>query len=163
MPDTELDDLVQEEWSLSFPRFTHDDARAVGGHIVGTATDGALAITTAIWLGEQRVFHAAMRGTSADNDAWMERKAALTRRYDASSWIVTSRLRRYGVTEAKPAGGLDPMRYVLAGGAVPIRVAGTTVGVAVVSGLSDAEDHALVIDALRSHLATRRASTGDRS
>ncbi|WP_344056087.1 hypothetical protein [Microbacterium lacus] len=31
MPDTELDDLVDEEWSLSFPRFTHDDARAVGG------------------------------------------------------------------------------------------------------------------------------------
>ena len=42
------------------------------------------------------------------------------------------------------------MRYTLAGGAVPIRVAGAgVVAVATVSGLSSQDDHALVVEGLR--------------
>lgn len=159
-PEDAVAALAADDSAIQFPSFTHSDARAVGNRITALAEEQSLAVTTAIWLGEQRVFHSAMAGTSADNDSWVERKAALVRRYDASSWLATTRLRRYGIEVATLAGGLDPLRYVLAGGAVPIRIQGTLVGVVAVSGLSDAEDHELAVDALRWRLESRGATRG---
>jgi uncharacterized protein (UPF0303 family) len=39
-----------------------------------------------------------------------------------------------------------------AGGCVPIRIGGTTVGTVTVSGLPDVEDHRLVIEGIRAFL-----------
>jgi uncharacterized protein (UPF0303 family) len=147
-----LDEITAQVVALDFERFGHADAWAVGQTIASIASDRSVAITAAIWLGEQRVFHFAAAGTSADNDQWMERKAALVRRYDAPSWQTTLRWRGYGITEESPRFGLDPALHSLSGGGFPIRVRGTSVGVAVVSGLDDNADHALVVEALRAHL-----------
>lgn len=129
----------------------------MGQRLVAFAEDRGVAITAAIWLGEQRVFHVALPGTSADNDQWMDRKAALVRRYDASSWLTTLRLRAYGIVEESARLGLDPRLHTLSGGGFPLRVHGTSVGVAVVSGVDDETDHAIVVEALLAH----RESTGE--
>ena len=44
--------------------------------------------------------------------------------------------------------GLDRAAYAFAGGAFPIRVNGALVGTVGVSGLTDVEDHDLVVEAL---------------
>jgi uncharacterized protein (UPF0303 family) len=147
-----VDDLTAQDRELDFDRFGHAEAWRVGQTIVTTAYQQSYPITAAIWLGEQRVFHAGLPGSSADNDQWVERKAAVVRRYDASSLLVSRRFRAWGVEDESPRLGLDPRRHILSGGGFPIRVRGTLVGVAVVSGLEEQADHDLVRDALRAQL-----------
>ncbi|WP_437773617.1 heme-binding protein [Arthrobacter sp. KNU40] len=158
-----LDQLLEHDRTIDFEAFDHADAWAVGQRILAIAHERSAAITAAIWLGEQRVFHAGLRGTSADNDQWMERKAALVRRYDASSWFTTHRLREYGIVEESARMGLDASTHTLSGGGFPIRVRGTAVGVAVVSGISDDADHTIVVEALRGHLEDQSAPASGRA
>ncbi len=148
-----LEELAAQEHTVDFIRFGHADAWEVGASIVARAQREPLALTAAVFLGEQRVFHVGMPGTSADNDDWMQRKVAVVRRYDAASLHVTLRFRSFGVDEVSPRFGLDPRTHTLSGGAVPIRIAGTQVGVVVVSGLDEFEDHAIAFDALRAYSA----------
>ena len=68
--------------------FTHDDAWEVGSNLVARCRTEQLPVTISIWLGQQRVFHAALPGTSADNDAWVEKKANVVRRFGRSSLEV---------------------------------------------------------------------------
>ena len=65
----------------------------------------------------------------------------------ASSFLIGQRNAAKGETLARH--GLDLADYADHGGAVPIRVKGVgVVAVATVSGLPQAEDHALVLEAL---------------
>ncbi len=104
MTDDSLSDLVRAEEilaevrELDLERFGHDEAWDLGQRVVALATERALGITVAIWLGDQRVFQAARPGTSADNDSWMDRKHALVRRFDAPSLAVKLRFRGKGVS-----------------------------------------------------------------
>ncbi|MFK4761525.1 heme-binding protein [Microbacterium sp. ZW T5_45] len=148
--------LQDEDARIRFARFEHDDALAVGARIIELARERGQTISTAIWLGEQQVYHAALAGTTADNDGWMRRKAATTRRYDASSQLVRTRWNEYGVTAATEALGVEPLVYAFAGGAVPIRIGATQVGVVVASGVSDEVEHALVVEVLEEHLAAQQ-------
>lgn len=153
MSAVDLEALQALDRSIDFDSFGHRDAWLVGSSIVERATAEGLAIAAAIWIGDQRVFHAALPGTSADLDQWMQRKANLVRRYDVNSWLTTQRLRGYGITEPIANLGLDPWQHTLSGGGFPIRVHGSTVGVAVVSGIDDPTDHAIVVEALRAYAA----------
>lgn len=87
--------------------------------------------------------------TSSDNWDWVRRKAATVRRFGAASFQVG----RERVAKGKaPDAGLDTSVYAAHGGGVPIYVGaapGAPVGLAVVSGLAQAEDHSLVVRALR--------------
>lgn len=151
------DEVLAEVRGLDLERFGHDEAWDLGQRVVALATERSLGITVAIWLGDQRVFHAARPGTSADNDSWMDRKLAIVRRFDAPSMAVKLRLRGKGVSQAEARLGLDPAVHALAGGGVPVRVRGSLVGVAVVSGLTDQEDHDLMLEALAAHRDASRS------
>ena len=145
--------LEAEEAELRFTRFEHDDAVAVGLHLLSAAQERGQTIAAAVWLGEQTVFQFALAGTSADNDRWLARKAATVRRYDASSSLVASRWADYGrIPDA--AVGVDSIQYAFAGGAVPIRIGATQVGVAAATGVNDFVEHDLVVEALRARLAS---------
>ena len=69
-------------------QFGHDEAWHVGSALAARCRAEQLPVTISIWLGEQRVFHAALPGTSADNDAWVEKKAQVVRRFNRSSLEV---------------------------------------------------------------------------
>lgn len=143
--------LESEEAGLRFPRFDRTDAIAVGLAMLQAAQEREQSIAAAIWLGEQQVFRFALPGTSADNDHWLDRKAATVRRYDASSFLVAARWAAYGrLPDA--AVGVDTIRYAFAGGAVPIRIGATQVGVVAATGVNDFVEHDLVVEALRSRL-----------
>jgi uncharacterized protein (UPF0303 family) len=149
-----VEQLVAQDRAIDFDHFDHADAWEVGLRIVAFAAEQSLAISAAVWLGDQRVFHVGMPGTTADHEYWMARKVALVRRFDASSWLTTQRLRGYGIREASERICLDPQTYILCGGAFPIRVRGTLVGVAVASGTSDQAEHDVVFNALRARART---------
>jgi uncharacterized protein (UPF0303 family) len=141
--------LEQQERELVLASFTYDDAWRLGNLLITLARERGLGITVDIRKGTQQVFHAALEGTSADNDAWVERKAAVAYRYGASSFLVRQRHAAQGL-DFHVATGLPLSRFAAHGGAVPIRVAGVgVVGVVTVSGLAQEDDHVLVVEALR--------------
>lgn len=156
-PQTLLDVLLQEERQLDFEEFTLDDAWAVGRSLREDAHANGLGIGIAIVLGEHRVFHAGLEGSTALNDAWLERKFRVVRHHEQSSLAVRAKYLAAG-EDFETHSLLDPMLYAAAGGAVPVRVRGSFVGAVGVSGLEMHEDHALVVHHLRTHLRSNQAA-----
>lgn len=145
---TLIADLEAQAPTLELTRFTEDDAWAVGSWLWETARERDLPIAVSIRRGEHRLFHASRPGTSADNDAWIERKERLVRRYEVASFLLGRRFALSG--QRLEDVGLDPLLHAAAGGCVPVTVTGVgMVGTVTVSGLHQADDHALVVEALR--------------
>ena len=145
--------LEEQERRLQLPRFDNADAWALGCLLVDLATGRDLPVAVDIRRGTQQLFHAALPGSTADNDAWIERKVRVVYRYGASSYLVGRRLAAKG-QELDAGMGVHPAEYAAHGGAFPVRVPHVgVVGVVTVSGLPQAQDHALVVEAVEAYLA----------
>jgi len=150
-----LDDLLAQEDRLQFPSFDNDTAIELGLILVELGRSRGLPITVDVTRAGQQLFHAALSGTTADNDQWVIRKNAVVMRFGHSSYYMGRRavLKDIPFHEAML---VDPREYAAHGGAFPIRVAGTgLVGTVTVSGLPQHEDHALVVEAIESFLAKK--------
>lgn len=146
--------MEEQERKLVFPDFSHADAWRLGTILVGIAAERSLPVAIRITIGEQVAFQVGMPGSSADNDGWLVRKERAVRRFGASSFLLKLR----GEVTGRDYAELDPTRFAIAGGCVPIHTAsGALLGTAAVSGLSQADDHALVVDAMQQFLTTAAA------
>ena len=147
-----LEEITAQEAELQLDSFTHDDAWELGRTLVEIARAQHAPVTIDISRGDQQVFRAALTGSSVDHVSWIERKTRAVRRFGHSSLYLGQEAREEGVSfDDKHA--LDPALYAAHGGGFPLVVRGTgLVGVAVVSGLPQLDDHALVVEALRAFL-----------
>jgi len=101
----------------------------------------------------QQLFHATRPGTAPDNDWWIRRKTRVVDKFGHSSLYVREASLARGTTFEEEF-GLDPNRYAAHGGAFPVIVRSVgPVGVVVVSGLPQIDDHRMVVAAIRAHLA----------
>jgi uncharacterized protein (UPF0303 family) len=154
----ELKRVEAEERELVLDSFDHDDALELGLALVEKARARKLPVAIDLERCGQRLFHAALPGSSPDNAHWIERKKRLVNRTFKSSYATGLRLRIEQRTLAQ-AMNLDEHDYAPHGGCVPVVVRGVGfVGTVTVSGLPQREDHQLVVEALREHLAERRPS-----
>ena len=154
-PFPSLAELAAEEEELQFTSFTNDDAWRLGSALVVAARADALPVAVDITRNHHRLFHAALPGATPDNDAWIERKTRVVNRFGHSSLYVRQASIERGTTFEEEF-GLDPADYAAHGGAFPVLVRGVgQVGVVVVSGLPQVDDHRLVVATLRKHLAGR--------
>lgn len=141
-------ELEAQEAELVLAHFNHEDAWELGSLLVELARARNAPVAIDIRRGPQQLFHCALPGSTADNDAWIDRKRRVAERYGASSFLVGTRFREKGTT-FEDAARLDPDRYAAHGGAVPISVRGAgVIGTVTVSGLPQAEDHAMAVEAL---------------
>ncbi len=146
--------LEDQEQRLVFTRFDNADAWRLGSAMVTAATERALPVTIDIRRHGQQLFHAALPGTTAENDSWIERKVNVVDRFAAASYLVGRRLAASG-TELDEALGVKPRRFAAHGGGFPIRVRAVgVVGSITVSGLPQADDHAFVTEMVEAFLAT---------
>jgi uncharacterized protein (UPF0303 family) len=153
--DHELAELLAQEEELQFSTFTNATAWELGRALVDAAKRDRLGVTIDIRRGDQQLFHAALAGTAANNDVWIERKNRVVRRFGHSSFYVGTKHRLAGTTLAERE-AVDPLEYADHGGAFPVTVRGVgIVGTVTVSGLPQADDHRLVVDVLRAFLADR--------
>ncbi|MFD9377541.1 heme-degrading domain-containing protein [Streptomyces sp. NPDC059999] len=147
-PAPDVAELEAQETRLTLPRFTHDDAWELGSLLVALARERSAPVAVDIRRGAQQLFHCALPGSSADNDAWIERKRRVVERYGASSLLIGTRFRARG-KDFDTDGRLDPDLYAAHGGSFPIAVEGAgVIGAVTVSGLPQLDDHALVVEAL---------------
>ena len=147
-----LAQLASEEEELQFGSFTNDDAWDLGSALVAAARRDSAPVAVDISRHGQQLFHAALPGTSPDNDSWIQRKTRVVHRFGHSSLYVRQASIERGTTfEAEF--GLDPALYAAHGGAFPVVVRSVgPVGAVVVSGLPQLADHRMVVAAIRAHL-----------
>ena len=148
----QLAQLLAEEGRLVFPRFDHEVAWELGSRMRDAALEARLPVAISIRRNGQCLFHAALPGSSADNDAWLLRKAAVTERYGHSSYFVGCRFRADG-RDFDTDSRLDVSVFAAHGGAFPIILgANGCIGTVAVSGLPEVEDHRFVVTHLEAFL-----------
>jgi uncharacterized protein (UPF0303 family) len=150
-----LDELEAQESRLVFDRFDEQTAWDLGVALRQAGLAAELPIAISIRRNGQQLFHAALPGSSADNDGWLARKSAVVDRYGRSSLRVGEEFRVRGESFDEDS-RLDVTLFAAHGGAFPILVRGTgCIGTVAVSGLPQLEDHQLVVEALEAALAPR--------
>jgi len=152
-----LAELAAEEDELQLARFINDDAWALGTALVTRARQEQLPIAVDVSRNSHQLFHAVLTGATPDNDSWIQRKARVVHRFGHSSLYVGQRSREAGTTFEEQF-GLDPQLFAAHGGGFPLIVRNVgPVGVVVVSGLPQVEDHRMGVAALR-ELVTQQQS-----
>ncbi len=147
-----LADLAAEEEELQFSSFTNDDAWELGTALRELARRQGAPVAIDISRNHQQLFRAALPGATPDNAAWIERKQRVVHRFGHSTLYVRQSFVERGTTFEEQS-GLDPQRFAAHGGGFPVLVRSVgQVGVLVVSGLPQLEDHRLIVAALRAHL-----------
>jgi uncharacterized protein (UPF0303 family) len=151
-PAPTIAELEDQEQRLQFTRFDNHDAWVLGSRLVELATTRESAVTIDIRRHGHQLFHAALPGTTPENDSWIERKIRVVDRFAASSLLVRLRLAESGRTLDEDL-GVDPALYAAHGGCFPLRIRDVgVVGTVTVSGLPQVQDHALVVEAIESVL-----------
>jgi len=147
-----LNKLLQEEKDLQFPQFNETNAWEIGNRLVKAATQKELAVTIDITRGDHQLFHAALPGTSVDNDEWIKRKIRLVYRFGHSSFYMGQLLKSKG-KRIEESYLIPESQFAPHGGCFPVNIKGTgLVGTITVSGLPQEEDHKLVVETIRSYL-----------
>ena len=148
-----LKNLLLEEQELQFTKFNEAIAWQIGNKLFERATRGSLPITIDITRGDHQLFHASLKGTSADNDEWVKRKVRLVYRFGHSSFYMGQLLKSKGKS-LEEAYLISESLYAPHGGCFPVIVKDTgMIGTITVSGLPQEEDHKLVVQAIRDFLA----------
>jgi uncharacterized protein (UPF0303 family) len=148
-----ISSLEEHEQRLRLPGFDNDDAWRLGIVLVEIAAARRAPVTIDLRRGAQQLFHYALPGTNADNDAWIRRKTAVVDRFGSSSFLVGRRCVADGSTFEEQF-RLDRDQFAAHGGAFPVLVRGVgMVGTVAVSGLPEAEDHELVVEGLERYLS----------
>lgn len=150
---TSSEQLAAQEERLQFDKFDNETALTLGQHLLAAAQERSLPVVISVRRNGQRLFHAALPGTSPDNDAWIDRKSRVVDRYGHSSFYIGT-LHREASDTFEDKSRLDPDLYAAHGGVFPIILRGTgPIGTVGVSGLPQAEDHAFVVEQLSAFLA----------
>ena len=150
-----LAEIAEQEGELRLPALGNDDAWALGVTLVDLARAQKMPVTIHITRGKHELFHAALAGASTEHDSWIARKTRVVERFGHSSLYVGQECREQGTTYEQRY-GLEDSLYAAHGGAFPLVVRGQgPVGVIVVSGLPQLDDHRLVVAGLRAHLDAR--------
>ena len=147
-PEPTLDELLDQERRLVFSSLDENGAVAIGLSILQAATERDLPVTIEVRLRDRVVFRAARNGTNATNDQYIGGKARLVERFGHASLYERLRYEAKGTT-FEAATSLTFPEYAPHGGGFPLIVEGAgPVGVVIVSGLPQLEDHALVVECL---------------
>lgn len=151
-----LDQLLRDEQELQFEKFNEETAWQLGSGLVEHCTREGIPVTIDIMRGEHQLFHASMRGTSADNDDWVKRKVRLVYRFGHSSFYIGQLLKSKGKS-IEEMFLIPESQYAPHGGCFPIIIKDTgMVGAITISGLPQEEDHKLVTQAIRNYLSKEK-------
>ena len=154
----DLAELAAQEQRLVFDEFDNATAWELGVQMVAAAQAASLPVVVSITRAGQRLFHAALAGTSPDNDDWVERKSRVVHRFGHSSLYMGTKARAASST-FEDRTGLDPAQYAAHGGSFPVIVRRVgVVGSVTVSGLPQLDDHRFVVEQLTLFLANRGAT-----
>lgn len=148
-------ELAREAATLVLPSLTIAEALELGEIAVGLGRDRALPIAVEVRLKEWTVFHISLPGSSPDNDWWMARKARVVLA-TGNSTIYERVLAEEQDIDWHAVKGLPEETHAIHGGGLALNVKGLGfVGILLVSGLTQIEDHLLGVEAITEFLARK--------
>ena len=145
--------IAAQEKTLVFERFTLETAWTLGTALRDAALTRQAPVAIDISLRERPLFHAALPGAGPANADWVRRKRNVVLKLGTSTLAIGLKLAASGETlEARY--GLAPADHAAHGGGFPLTLEGLgCIGAITVSGLAQAEDHDLIVEALEKILA----------
>ena len=147
----DLATIARQEAELHLPQFDHDTAWRLGLSLRELAIARGQSIVVDIRrFGQphQQLFYTALAGTTPDSPRWIQRKVNVVARFHRSSYAIGLTLEQTNRT-FNDRYNLPDADYAAHGGCFPIHVAGAgIIGSVTVSGLTQREDHNLVVEAL---------------
>jgi uncharacterized protein (UPF0303 family) len=143
-----MEKIANQERELRLPRLDAQIAWELGTRIRTMAAERGLSLVVDVRRFGQPLFYTALDGTTPDNAEWVRRKSNVVARFHRSSYAVGMKLKAKGTTLLERY-GLPVADYAADGGSFLLTVENAgIVGSATVSGLSQRDDHNLLVEAL---------------
>ena len=147
--------LINEEQILTLPSLDLAGALEIGEIAKSLGLVGNLPIATEVRLSDWIVYHVSLPGSTPENDWWISRKArTVMLKYHSTMFERVSAEER-GVDWHKENNLLDETHAIHGGGLPLITKNEGFVGVLLISGLPQIEDHLLGVEVLTEFLARK--------
>ena len=147
--------LLNEEQILKLPSVDISDALEIGGVAKSLSVARNLPIAIEVRLGDWIIYHASLPGSKPENDWWMSRKARVVMLKHHSTMYERVSAEERGVDWHKENNLLDETHAIHGGGLPLITKDEGFVGILLISGLPQVEDHLLGVEALTEFLARK--------
>ncbi len=147
--------LLKEELLLTLPKLDVADALEIGQIAASFGAEQGLPIAVEVRIGDWIIYHASLPGSTVENQGWIDRKARVVMLKQHSTLFERVSAQERGVDWHKENGLLDETHAIHGGGLPLITQGDGFVGVLLISGLPQVEDHLLGVKVLTEFLARK--------
>jgi uncharacterized protein (UPF0303 family) len=147
--------LLVEEQSLILPSFSSTEGLEIGEIAKSLGLLRNLPVAIEVTLGDWIVYHASLPGSEPENDWWIARKARVVMLKHHSTLYERVSAQERGVDWHKENNLLDETHAIHGGGLPLITKSEGFVGVLLISGLPQIEDHLLGVEVLTEFLSRK--------
>jgi len=147
--------LLVEEELLLLPSLEVNDALLIGEIARSLGVLRNLPIAVEVRVGDWIVYHASLPGSTPENDWWIGRKARVVKLKQHSTMYERVLAEEQGIDWHKENNVLDETHAIHGGGLPLITKEDGCVGVLIISGLPQVDDHLLGVEVLTEFLARK--------
>ena len=148
-------DLLKEEAILTLPALSVSDAVEIGEIAKSFGTMKDLPIAVEVRIGDWVIYHASLPGSTVENQGWIDRKARVVMLKHHSTLFERVSAQERGV-DWFAENNLTNETHAIHGGGLPLITKNEGfVGVLLISGLPQVEDHLLGVEVLTEFLARK--------
>ena len=147
--------LLIEEQILTLPSLSTAEALEIGEIAKSLGVARNLPIATEVRIGDWIIYHASLPDSKPENDWWMSRKARVVMLKHHSTMYERVSAEERGVDWHKENNLLDETHAIHGGGLPLITKNEGFVGMLLISGLPQVEDHLLGVEVLTEFLARK--------
>ena len=148
-------ELLREEQLLKLPNLDIASAIEIGEIAKSFGVIRDLPIAVEVRLGDWIVYHVSLPGSTVENQWWIDRKARVVTLKKHSTMFERVSAEERGVDWHKENNLLDETHAIHGGGLPLITKDDGFVGVLLISGLPQVEDHLLGVEVLTEFLARK--------
>jgi uncharacterized protein (UPF0303 family) len=148
-------DLLLEEKALQLDSIDNLGAVNIGRIATEIAINRKLPVVIEVRLGDWVIYHVSLPGSTVDNQWWIDRKARTVMLKHHSTMYERVSAQERGVDWHKENNLLDETHAIHGGGLPLITKGDGFVGVLLISGLPQVEDHLLGVEVLTEFLARK--------
>ncbi len=147
--------LLQEEALLLLPSLEVDDALEIGEIAKSLGVLRSLPIAVEVRIRDWVIYHASLPGSTTENQSWIDRKARVVLLKHRSTLFERVSAEERGIDWHKENNLKDETHAIHGGGLPLITKDDGFVGILLISGLPQVEDHLLGVEVLTEFLARK--------
>ena len=147
--------LLAEEQLLLLPSLDNSDCIEIGQIATELGTSQSLPIAIQVRVGDWIIYHAALPGSTTENDWWINRKARVVRLKQHSTLYERVLAQEQGIDWHKENNLLDETHAIHGGGIALKTKDQGFLGTLLISGLPHIEDHLFGVKVLTEFLARK--------